>query len=125
MAVRRAALSKFGEHAIQKDWPMATLEDVLVPVYLYHRYSAEAAAHTIGGQNYIYALRGDGRRILSATCTCQRTITGTVISAMTTRLYAWQYDPTNDTIQAFNTTSGAEASGSLSSIQTEWSVESA
>jgi hypothetical protein len=61
MALRHAALAKFGETAIQKDWPMATIEDVLVPLYLHHRYTAEATAHTIGGQNYIYALRGDGR----------------------------------------------------------------
>ena len=90
---------------------------------------AGPASYTTGGDTGLLAalraLRGDGRRILNATCTCQRTITGTVISALTTKLYAWQYDPTNDTIQAFNTTSGAEASGSLASIQTEWAVESA
>jgi hypothetical protein len=61
MDVRRAALAKFGEAAIQKDWPMAMLEEALVPVYLHHRYSTEAAASTLGGQQYIYALRGDGR----------------------------------------------------------------
>ena len=61
MALRRAGLMKFGDTAIQEDWPMAMLEEVLVPLYLHHRYATEAAAHTIGGQNYIYALRGDGR----------------------------------------------------------------
>jgi len=62
MDVRHAALSKFGETAIQDGWPMAMLEDVLVPLYLHHRYSAEAAASTLGGQHYIYAFRGDGRQ---------------------------------------------------------------
>ena len=61
MEVRRVALSKFGENAIKVGMPMAQLEDVLVPLYLHHRYQAEAAASVLGGQDYIYALRGDGR----------------------------------------------------------------
>jgi hypothetical protein len=40
---------------------MALLEDTLVPVYLYHRYQVEAATKEIGGQAYVYALRGDGQ----------------------------------------------------------------
>jgi len=61
MAVRRAGMEKFGEAAIQKDRPMALMEDVLVPAYLHHRYAVEGAASALGGQNYIYAMRGDGR----------------------------------------------------------------
>ena len=61
MTIRRAGLERFGETAIQKDWPMAMLEEVLVPLYLHHRYAVEAAASAVGGQNYIYAMRGDGR----------------------------------------------------------------
>ena len=62
MNVRRAGMERFGETAIQKDWPMAMIEDVLVPLYLHHRYAVEAAASAIGGQDYIYAMRGDGRQ---------------------------------------------------------------
>ena len=40
---------------------MATMEEALVPLYLYHRYAVESAASAIGGQDYIYAFRGDGR----------------------------------------------------------------
>jgi hypothetical protein len=40
---------------------LAVLQDVLVPIYLYHRYQTEAAIKTIGGLNYTYALRGDGQ----------------------------------------------------------------
>ena len=40
---------------------MAMIEEVLVPLYLHHRYAVEAAASALGGQNYIYAMRGDGR----------------------------------------------------------------
>ncbi|HEY0465677.1 MAG TPA: zinc-dependent metalloprotease, partial [Polyangiaceae bacterium] len=61
MDVRRASLSRFGENAIQKGAPMATIEEVLVPLYLHHRYQVEAAASVLGGQNYTYALRGDGQ----------------------------------------------------------------
>ena len=61
MDVRRASLARFGENAIQKGAPMATIEEVLVPLYLHHRYQVEAAASVIGGQYYTYALRGDGQ----------------------------------------------------------------
>src|SRR5207249_5570570 len=39
---------------------MATLEDVLVPLYLMHRYQVEAASKVVGGMDYTFALRGDG-----------------------------------------------------------------
>ncbi|WP_315818772.1 zinc-dependent metalloprotease [Paraflavitalea speifideaquila] len=42
---------------------MAMLEDVLVPVYLFHRYQAEAATKVVGGMYYTYALRGDGQTV--------------------------------------------------------------
>jgi hypothetical protein len=61
MEVRRAALRRFGEAAIRRGAPLATLEEALVPVYLHHRYQAEAAVKLIGGQSYTYALRGDGQ----------------------------------------------------------------
>ena len=40
---------------------MAMLEDVLVPVYFYHRYQIEAATKVVGGMFYNYSLRGDGQ----------------------------------------------------------------
>ena len=61
MKLRKAALDRFGENAIQPGAPLATLEDTLVPLYLLHRYQTEAAAKTIGGVDYRYALRGDGQ----------------------------------------------------------------
>jgi Met-zincin/Domain of unknown function (DUF5117) len=59
--VRAAALQHFGENNIPEGTSMAQLQDVLVPVYLYHRYQTEAVIKTIGGLNYTYALRGDGQ----------------------------------------------------------------
>ena len=61
MAIRQKALTKFGENSIRPGTPMAMLEDVLVPVYLYHRYQVEAAVKIVGGLNYTYTLRGDKR----------------------------------------------------------------
>jgi hypothetical protein len=61
LAVRRAALARFGQTAIRRGVPLALLEEVLVPLYLHHRYQVEAAASALGGQHYIYAMRGDGR----------------------------------------------------------------
>jgi hypothetical protein len=61
MAVRRVALSRFGERAIKNGMPLATMEEVLVPLYMHHRYQVTAAASALGGMHYIYAMRGDGR----------------------------------------------------------------
>jgi len=61
MTVRRAGLERFGETAIRKDQPMALIEDALVPIYLHHRYAVDSAVTALGGQDYIYAMRGDGR----------------------------------------------------------------
>nr|MBP8274673.1 zinc-dependent metalloprotease [Acidobacteriota bacterium] len=61
LALRKTALSKFGERSIQNGRPMAAIEETLVPVYLHHRYAAQAAAATIAGQDYTYAFRGDDR----------------------------------------------------------------
>lgn len=66
MRVRRAALDRFGESAIRAGMPLATMEEVLVPLYLHHRYQAEAATKLIGGEWYTYALRGDGQEPVRA-----------------------------------------------------------
>jgi len=61
MRVRRKALDRFGWNSIRPGMPAAMLEDVLVPVYLYHRYQLEAVTKLVGGNDYAYALRGDGQ----------------------------------------------------------------
>ena len=63
MEVRKVALANFGEKNIRINIPYATLEEVLVPIYFFHRYQVEAAVKFIGGLNYRYALRGDGQLI--------------------------------------------------------------
>jgi len=63
LKVREIALKNFSEAAIRPGVPVAVLEDVLVPVYLLHRYQTEAAVQSIGGLDYRYAVRGDGQMI--------------------------------------------------------------
>jgi hypothetical protein len=60
MKVRRAALNRIGQNTIRMGMPTATIEEPLVPIYMYHRYTVEAAASMIGGQDFTYAMRGDG-----------------------------------------------------------------
>lgn len=69
MAVRAVALKRLSDAAIPEHTPMATLEDVLVPIYLYHRYQVAAVAKFIGGLDYTFSLRGShdrGPEIVSA-----------------------------------------------------------
>src|SRR5437773_4795826 len=61
MQVRGAALKRFGENNIREGAPLATLEDVLVPLYMLHRYQVEAASKLVGGMDYTFALRVDGQ----------------------------------------------------------------
>ncbi|MFT5283992.1 MAG: hypothetical protein ACI8TQ_000143 [Planctomycetota bacterium] len=60
--VRRIALANFNQNAMRSGRPMAELEEVLVPVYLHHRYQLEAAARAIGGVVYTYELNDLSRR---------------------------------------------------------------
>ncbi len=60
MKVRAKAIDGFGANAIRNGTSMAMLEDLLVPVYFYHRYQVEAAVKVVGGVYYSYAVKGDG-----------------------------------------------------------------
>ncbi|MEM9986768.1 MAG: zinc-dependent metalloprotease, partial [Bacteroidota bacterium] len=57
--LRQQAIEDFSVKSIPEGAPMATMEDVLVPVYFMHRYQAEATAKVIGGRRYRYQVRGD------------------------------------------------------------------
>jgi hypothetical protein len=60
MSIRRRLLDNFSEKAIPKDAPMATLQEVLVPIYLLQRYQVEAAAKSLGGLYFTHAVKNDG-----------------------------------------------------------------
>lgn len=59
--VRKLALKNFDESAIPMGTSMSELEDVLVPIYFFHRYQVEGTVKLIGGLDYSYKLRGDNQ----------------------------------------------------------------
>ncbi|MBE7176780.1 MAG: zinc-dependent metalloprotease [Mucilaginibacter polytrichastri] len=61
LEVRKSVLGRFSENAIRANAPMATLEEVLVPAYLMHRFQIEAASKVVGGLFYTYAVKCDGQ----------------------------------------------------------------
>ena len=61
LEVRRIALRQFSERNIRIGRPLASLEEVLVPLYLLHRYQVEAVGKLIGGTYYTYRVRGDAQ----------------------------------------------------------------
>ena len=61
LKVRSYALDNFSENNIREGRPLATLEEVLVPVYLLHRFQIQAVGKLIGGQYFNYTMRGDAQ----------------------------------------------------------------
>ena len=61
LEVRRAAVANFGVSALAGGEPVSDLRQKFVPIWLIHRYQIEAAAKSIGGVDFAYSVRGDGR----------------------------------------------------------------
>lgn len=59
--VRRIGLQNFSEAMIRNGEPLSTLENVLLPLYMHHRFQLNSAAQSIGGADYRNAVRGDGQ----------------------------------------------------------------
>ena len=77
MRVRRAALNRIGLNTIRTGVPTVMIEEPLVPIYMYHRYAVEATASFIGGQDFVYAMRGDNRtpvKWVTAKCSGRRSM---------------------------------------------------
>ncbi|HEX6219297.1 MAG TPA: zinc-dependent metalloprotease, partial [Sphingomicrobium sp.] len=60
LEVRKAALQRFGRSAIPANESLSGLRRSFVPIWLLHRYQVEAAAKTLGGVNFPYALNREG-----------------------------------------------------------------
>jgi hypothetical protein len=60
LAVRKTALEQFGLGNLADGRPLSELQNLLVPMYLLHRYQAEAAVKMIAGLHYDYAVKGAG-----------------------------------------------------------------
>jgi len=61
LRVRHIALDNFSQKNVRVGRPLASLEEVLVPIYLLHRFQIEAVGKLIGGQYFNYNVRGDGQ----------------------------------------------------------------
>ena len=61
LQVRQAAVARFGPAALAAGEPVANLRRKFVPIWLLHRYQVDAAAKALGGVDFAYAVRGDGR----------------------------------------------------------------
>ena len=63
LQVRAYALGRLSERNIRIGRPMATIEEVLVPIYLLHRFQVRAVGKLIGGHYFSYAMRGDTQTV--------------------------------------------------------------
>jgi hypothetical protein len=59
LTVRAQVLNNFSKAFLNDSEPLSRLQEYFVPVYLLHRYQAEAAVKWLGGVNYEYYLAGD------------------------------------------------------------------
>jgi hypothetical protein len=57
LALRNKAIAQFGLANIKTGTALSQLEEVFVPLYLFHRYQVEAAVKLIGGVDYHYEVR--------------------------------------------------------------------
>jgi hypothetical protein len=93
MEVRRIALSDFGLRNLAVGESLSTLEEKLLPLYLHHRFQLEAAAKSIGGLFYTYAVKeksgivpSDVRRVVAPAV--QRDALAAVMAALEPKFLA-------------------------------------
>ncbi|WP_373496891.1 zinc-dependent metalloprotease [Aquiflexum sp.] len=65
LEMRSKKLETFGLNAIEDNQPEALMEEVLVPLFLMHRYQIEATSKLLGGLDYTYKIKGDNQRVQS------------------------------------------------------------
>ena len=109
MAVRRAAIAKFGLRNIRPGEPVALLQERFVPVYFLHRFALNSLAKTIGGMEYANAVNGDGQQetrplpsaeqraalhqLLGALAPAELAIPDTVLGLMGPRPFSYELSP--------------------------------
>ena len=57
LEVRQLALSQFGNNNLAENRPFSDLQEIFVPIYLFHRYQVTAAAKLIAGVDYAYDIK--------------------------------------------------------------------
>ncbi len=82
--VRNIGMGDFGASMIRTGRPLSDLEFVLLPLYMHHRFQLRAAAQTLGGADYAYAMKGDGQTpVAIVPGEEQRDALETILSALT------------------------------------------
>lgn len=61
--IRKIALGNFTENKIPSNTPLAVIEEVFVPMFMFHRYQTEATAKMLGGADYNYVVKNDKQLI--------------------------------------------------------------
>lgn len=64
LKIRQKGIENFSEDNIRTGEAYSVLEDVFVPLYLFHRYQTEATVKAIGGLNYNYAVKGGEQMVV-------------------------------------------------------------
>lgn len=81
--IREIGLERFGIDAIRTGEPMSTLEFVLLPLYMHHRFQLRSAIQSLGGADFRYALKGDGQiPFMIVEAEEQRDVLETVLSTL-------------------------------------------
>jgi len=62
ISIRKVALNNFGTANLKRGRNWSDLEEILVPVYYFHRFQIQAAAKWLGGVDYDYAAKGQGQQ---------------------------------------------------------------
>ncbi|MCW8108227.1 zinc-dependent metalloprotease [Alteromonas ponticola] len=62
-AIREIALAQLGMDTIREGQGLSAIEDVLVPIYLLHRYQLSALAKQIGGLQYEYEIKSSAQDV--------------------------------------------------------------
>ncbi|WP_428657466.1 zinc-dependent metalloprotease [Runella sp.] len=57
--IRKLTLSNFDERKLRTGTPMSSLEEVFVPMYMFHRFQVEAASKVLAGVNYRFSVKGE------------------------------------------------------------------
>ncbi len=65
LRVRRIALDNFSARTIRPGRSWSEIEEVLVPIYLLHRFQIQAVGKLVGGRDYRYGVRGDSQPMQS------------------------------------------------------------
>jgi hypothetical protein len=65
LTIRRKILDQLSEKSLPQGEPYSSLEEIMVPMYLFHRYQVDAACKMVGGINYNYAVKGGNQQVMS------------------------------------------------------------